>query len=241
MTSDALTHLVQRVMRPEPAVAPRLHSPYETSRPAETELERHEETPVWRPPVHSSAEDGSEPPPPPLRGRRRPATDEGSPSPRSNERPVESPTDLPGSAARVVTEHEPDAAQTATPPDLERQPSPPVGIQHGVITKRPGPETAPGLTPPRPVEPVSSPEASRPLTEATRETVARVPPLVPATVVLPEEPRRPEPEPVVSITIGRVEVRTAASSASPRPPRQPPERRVMSLEEYLDRRARGAP
>jgi hypothetical protein len=57
----------------------------------------------------------------------------------------------------------------------------------------------------------------------------------------PEQPRRPESEPVVSITIGRVEVRTAASSTSARPPRQPPDRRVMSLEEYLDRRARGAP
>ncbi|MDX6318765.1 MAG: hypothetical protein QOD35_2165 [Nocardioidaceae bacterium] len=239
MSSDALTHLVQRVLRPEPAVAPRLPSAYESSGSAQAELERSEETPVWRSPVQSSAEEGSEPPP--RRARRRPATDEGSPSPRSNGRLVENlPSDLPGSAAPVVAEPEPDAARTPTAPELERQRSA-VGIRHGVITSRPGPDTAPGLTPPRPVEPVSSPEPSRPLTDATRETVARVPALVPVTAVPPEQPRRPESEPVVSITIGRVEVRTAASSTSARPPRQPPDRRVMSLEEYLDRRARGAP
>jgi hypothetical protein len=239
MSSDALTHLVRRVLRPEPAVAPRLPSAYESSRSAGTELERHEETPVRRPPVQSSAEDGSEPPP--RRARRRLSTDEGSPSPRSNGRPVESPaTDLPGSAARVVAQPEPEAAQTPRAPELERQPSA-GSIRHSVITTRPGPDTASGPTSPRPVEPVSPPEPSRPVTEATGQTSARVSALVPATAVLPEERRRPEPEPVVSITIGRVEVRTAPSSSSPRPPHQPPERRVMSLEEYLDRRARGAP
>jgi hypothetical protein len=237
MSADALTHLVQRARRTEPAVAPRLPSPYETGRWAETELERQGETAVRRPPVHSSAEDGSPPPPP--RAGRRPATDDGSPSPRSSRRRGESrPTgELPGSTARLIAEREP--AQTQAPTKWKGQPAP-VDIPLPVITTRPGPDRAPGPAPPQPVEPVSSPEPSR-LAEVKSETVARAPALAPATAVLPEEPRRPEPEPVVSITIGRVEVRTAPSSSSPRPPHQPPERRVMSLEEYLDRRARGAP
>jgi hypothetical protein len=237
MSADALTHLVQRARRPEPAVAPRLPSPYETGRWAETERERQGETAVRRPPVHSSAEDGSEPPPP--RAGRRRATDDGNPSPRPSRRRGESPPtgDLPGSTARLVAERDP--AQTPTPPKLKGQPAP-VDIPLAVITTRPGPDRAPGLAPPPPVEPVFSPEPSR-RAEVRSETAVRSPALAPATVEMPEEPRRPEPEPVVSITIGRVEVHTAPSSASPRPPRQPPERRVMSLEEYLDRRARGAP
>jgi hypothetical protein len=238
MSADALTHLVQRALRPEPAVAPRLPSPYETGRWAETEIERQEETEVRRPPVAGFVDDGGESPP---KSRRGLPTENGSPSPRSSRRRGEgAPTgDLPGSTARLVAEREPQPAQTPTPPVLKGQP-PPVGIPHGVITTRPGPDRAPGPAPPRRVEPVSSREPSR-LAEVRSGPVARAPALAPATAVMPEEPGRPEPEPVVSITIGRVEVRTAPSSASPRPPRQPPERRVMSLEEYLDRRARGAP
>ena len=49
----------------------------------------------------------------------------------------------------------------------------------------------------------------------------------------------PEREPVVHITIGRVEVR-ATHSPTPSRHQQPSERRVMSLEEYLERRGRGS-
>ena len=58
---------------------------------------------------------------------------------------------------------------------------------------------------------------------------------------LPLEPAmRAEPEPVVHITIGRVEVRAnVAPAAAPRADHQPAEHRVMPLEEYLDRRAGG--
>jgi hypothetical protein len=236
MSADALTHLVQRALRPEPAVAPRLPSPFETGRWAETELERHEESAVRRPSLASFVDDGGASPP---RSRRDLPTEEGSPSQRSSRRRGESPPtgDLPGATARLIAEREP--AQTPAPPKLKGRPAP-VDIPLAVITTRPGPDRAPWPAPPRPVERVSSPEPSG-RAEVRSETVARAPALAPATAVMPEEPRRPEPEPVVSITIGRVEVRTAPPSASPRPPRQPPERRVMSLEEYLDQRARGAP
>ncbi|GAA0984534.1 hypothetical protein GCM10009555_058450 [Acrocarpospora macrocephala] len=47
------------------------------------------------------------------------------------------------------------------------------------------------------------------------------------------------PEQVVRITIGRVEVRAAPAAAPARQVERRQERRVMSLEEYLERRARG--
>ncbi|MFG0251352.1 MAG: hypothetical protein ACF8NJ_00595 [Phycisphaerales bacterium JB038] len=54
-------------------------------------------------------------------------------------------------------------------------------------------------------------------------------------------PERPPPETVVKVSIGRIEVRTGAAPAKDAPARTSrPEPVLMSLDDYLDRRSRGA-
>jgi hypothetical protein len=101
------------------------------------------------------------------------------------------------------------------------------------------PESAPTPPPPGPV-----PRPAEEQQPAATPFPARRPPpllLVPARPALaaPPVPARPEPEQVVEVHIGRLEVRTpsppAALPARPRPDPAP------SLESYLRRRGRGEP
>jgi hypothetical protein len=51
-----------------------------------------------------------------------------------------------------------------------------------------------------------------------------------------------QPEPVINVTIGRVEVRASAPAAPPKPKSKPKAPAVMSLDDYLNqRKGRGAP
>jgi hypothetical protein len=200
MSHDALSHLVQRTLQPEPAVGPRLPSRYEGWRGGpDTEIERDVEV--------------TSPPP----AAYRPSTNAEEPAPRS-----------------------PRAAAT----HKETGPSEPghneAGVSPAEVTVNPD-RTAvlPGKPPPpaghvRPVEPLRAGQ------QHTNDPIPRAAPVAPATMVIPDEAPRPDPESVIHITIGRVEVRATPSSTPSRPPRQPSERRVMSLEEYLDRRGRGS-
>jgi hypothetical protein len=55
----------------------------------------------------------------------------------------------------------------------------------------------------------------------------------------PVRPDDASAEPVVRITIGRVEVRAVLPPPVPRPRREPPAPKTLSLDEYLDRRHGG--
>jgi hypothetical protein len=200
MSHDALSHLVQRTLQPEPAVGPRLPSRYEGWRGGpDTEIERDAEV--------------TSPPP----AAYRPSTNAEEPASRS-----------PRAAA---THEEPGPAE----PDHNE-----AGVSRAGVTVNPDRTAVLPGKPPPPAEHVRLVEPLRAGQQHTNDPIPRAAPVAPATVVIPDEPPRPDPESVIHITIGRVEVRATPSSTPSRPPRQPSERRVMSLDEYLDRRGRGS-
>ncbi|MBD0372203.1 MAG: hypothetical protein ICV60_15280 [Pyrinomonadaceae bacterium] len=86
----------------------------------------------------------------------------------------------------------------------------------------------------------------RPVVES-KKSVPAVQPRVITPVENRKEPDRPMPhaepqaseaQPVINVTIGRIEVR-AQLQETPRPRSQPPRQPLMSLEEYLRRRTKG--
>lgn len=200
MSHDALSHLVQRTLQPEPAVGPRLPSRYEGRRGGpDTEIERDVEV--------------TSPPP----AAYRPSTNAEEPASRS---------------PRAAATHE--ETGPAEPDHNE------AGVSRAEVTVNPDRTAVLPGKPPRPAEHVRPVEPLRAGQQHTNDPIPRAAPVAPATVVIPDEPPRPDPQSVIHITIGRVEVRATPSSTPSRPPRQPSERRVMSLEEYLDRRGRGS-
>jgi hypothetical protein len=89
-----------------------------------------------------------------------------------------------------------------------------------------------------PDSPSKSPSLVRPA--ATVQKIRAVEAVIPAIRSLPQFPRTPAPAspPTINVTIGRVEIR--ATSPAPAPQRaQPKSANVLSLEEYLRRRASG--
>ena len=220
MSHDALSHLVQRTLQPEPAVGPRLQSRYEGWRGGpDTEIERDVEVTSPPPAAYRPATNAEEPA---SRSPRAAATHEetGPAEPDHDEAGV--------SRAEVTADPDRTAVLPGKPPRPAEhiRPVEPLhaGQQH---TNDPIPRAAP-VAPATVVIP------------DTNDPIPRAAPVAPATVVIPDESPRPDPESVIQITIGRVEVRATPSSTPSRPPRQPSERRVMSLEEYLDRRGRGS-
>ena len=61
-----------------------------------------------------------------------------------------------------------------------------------------------------------------------------MPPALPDDLVVGAPPER-----TIQISIGRIDVRAGSPAASAPRTDQPRERRIMSLEDYLERRARG--
>jgi hypothetical protein len=240
MTRDALVHLIQRALRPEAAVEPRLPSRYE-GRPGEPETEP--DGVVTEAPAR-----GAEPSDVAASPDRR--TDPGR-SGLGERDPVEltegrraSPPDVPDHPARPPADGR-AAAVTAEP----RPPGREQGDVQGPVGHRVSPGLGPRLahdeTPPsaqpsaRPVSKPSAPPVTPATSERTTEALTQAPGLVPAPEAPAAYPPAPDAEPVVHITIGRIEVRATLPADTPTPAEPPRERRVMSLEEYLDRRGQG--
>jgi hypothetical protein len=91
-----------------------------------------------------------------------------------------------------------------------------------------------GALPPQ--EPTETP-GDRPIETAPppRPTRAATEPGVAARPSFPTLPRRAPPEPIVRVTIGRIDVRAVKPEEPAEPRRKPRPEPRMSLEDYLDR------
>lgn len=93
----------------------------------------------------------------------------------------------------------------------------------------------------KPVEAAAPPDvktlSAKPVSEPLRVLQPVLPHPLPVSAPLPKSPREPEPQPIVEIHIGRVEVR--ATPAPQNPPAKPRSPSVMTLDEYLQRRRAG--
>jgi hypothetical protein len=239
MSHDGLRHLVQRTLQPEPAVAPRLPSRYEDEGGVgapDSDLRQYDEVTAPRPPGYPAStgpiDSGPESP--------RTGTTQGDARPSKTDlRPGH---DRPADPA-PTTLRRASAASAALPPTSKNSPGtsevprpPEPGASRVVPTTSSGATGRAAGAPPaagqqQTVEP--RPTGQHP----SDDPIPRVAALMPATALISEELFRPEPESVVHITIGRVEVHATPSGTPARSPQQPPERHVMSLAEYLDRRS----
>jgi hypothetical protein len=88
--------------------------------------------------------------------------------------------------------------------------------------------------------PAGTPAAQtrQPLAHARSATAAEAVSRVREALVTQQIPATPQPEPVIHVSIGRIEVRAIAENQNARKPREAPP--VMGLDEYLRQRARGA-
>jgi hypothetical protein len=239
MTTDALTRLVERTVRPETALPlqPSVPSlpPLLEARSGEADI-THEEQ--W-----ATADGSGSRPTAPAEGRRHvPSARDAGEEPRAPAdvvQPTAGRTERPAVArGESVRPAPPDPAEPVPQaPPLPRpsreEPGQVLGrvVEH-LITER----TTSRRTTPTP-QPASPGVAASVPTPATPPAPAAA--LAPAAPTADVRGAEPQPEPVISISIGRVEVR--ATTASPQPPGAAParERRVMSLDDYLERRARG--
>lgn len=224
MSHDALSHLVQRTLHPEPVVGPRLPSRYEGGDEArDADIGRYDEVTAQTAPASPSRTRAPDSPrKSPRPGTARDVAELGGPGRPGRDDPP---------AGSVAT------TATSTPPERTSEARHPA--QTGIPGGGPAPDSHPaGHTTGEPA-PAGQPHPAGPLRHAN-EAVPRAAALTPAVVVAAKEPSRPEPEPVIHITIGRVEVRATPSTTPAVTPPKPPGRRVMSLTEYLDRRGRGS-
>ena len=241
--TDALARLVRRTLRPETVLQPRLPSPFERRLPgAEAAwLELREapaepaRSPMERERDADTAGTAMAGAPPPRRAAAETDMVVAHVPSRSRPRPTESaePLTQPPPTIRVAA---PEPALAAEGSALQARVV--VAGQDGAPERAPaatartgaaaGPGPAPPLVPPSPAPVRSADRAER----------------TPEVLPLPP-PRDPDAdgraEPVIHITIGRVEVRANVTPGPVRSPdpRPPAARRVMPLDEYLDRRARG--
>jgi hypothetical protein len=241
--TDALARLVRRTLRPETVLQPRLPSPFERRLPgAEAAWLELREAPA-------------EPASPPMERERDadtagPATAGASPPRRTTaETDLVIPHVQPRSRPRPTESAEPLTQPHPTIRVAEPEPAPAAqGLARPARVVAPGPDGAPERTSaaaartaavagPGRVPPLVPPSPS---VERSADRAARTPEVLP----LPP-PRDPDADghadPVIHITIGRVEVRANVTPGPVRSPdpRPPAVRRVMPLDEYLDRRARG--
>jgi hypothetical protein len=111
----------------------------------------------------------------------------------------------------------------------------------GVIANNPSKIITKLIREDRPVERVSPPSADPMPTKPEREPVKILQPILPVSHPLGTQPskstREPEPQQVVEIHIGRIEVR--ATPAPNNPPAKPRSASIMTLDEYLQRRRAG--
>jgi hypothetical protein len=231
--TDALARLVRRTLRPETVLQPRLASPFERRVPGAGG--------AWVELGEAPAEAAS----PPM--ERRPDADAAAianagadlvvppvqpqPLPRPSE--LAEPPTRPHSTVRVA---EPEPAPAAR--GLAR----PARV---AMSWSDGPDRAPermsariaAATGPGRVLPLVPP----PPAPARSDDRAIQPPQMRPLASQRDPDADGQAEPVIHITIGRVEVRAnVAPGPAPQPdPGPPAARRVMPLEEYLERRARG--
>jgi hypothetical protein len=227
--TDALARLVHRTRRAEPAVTPRLPTPFETL---------------------TALEPRTEPPPPaPLEPELEAAAP--LPAPANAARPPPDLTAEPRTADTIDSfDARPAAAMTV--PRLEFAPT---GVAAPAPPPTPPPPVSPAAPSPPPagrvehspqpapierhvaVEPIGGLDLGPPhptLGPPDRRQAVLEPP---ATVFAADEGDDERPvEPVVHITIGRVEVRAEVSATAARRDRERPT--VMPLEEYLEQRGR---
>ena len=203
MSHDALSHLVQRTLQPEPAVGPRLPSRYEGRRGGpDTEIERDVEVTSPPPAAYRPSTNAEEP----ASGSPRAVASHEETGPAEPDRAHD---DSRGDDRSALGQDEPGTR----PPEA--------GVSRAGVTVDPDRTAVLPGKPPRPAEHVRPVEPLRAGQQHTNDPIPRAAPVAPATVVIPDEPPRPDPESVVHITIGRVEVRATPSSTPSRPPRQP--------------------
>ncbi|WP_347351791.1 hypothetical protein [Intrasporangium sp.] len=243
MSPDALTNLVRRTLAPAPAVHPYLPNRYEADTTTAAGLEQDVELtapqaagrPVGGPPTggpragrprldRPPAPEGDEPVG--TSARRHPAPTPGAADDAAAPQPAgRHPAPATGGAA------DPPAARRGQPPSVELAARHQGLAPSGRVT--PGREGAP-LPPPRTTQPDPVRPAGR-----TRPPAPRAAAATPAPTRADVANRQPaESEPVVRITIGRVDVRAPAPPGpAARPPTGRPDR-VMALDEYLELRRR---
>jgi hypothetical protein len=231
--TDALARLVRRTLGPATVLQPRLPSPFERRVPGAEA--------AWLELREAPAEPASRP------MERQPDADAAAianagadvvvpqvqpqPLPRPSE-PAEPPT-RPHPTIRVAEPEPAPAAQGPVRPARVAMPRPdgPDGAPERVpawTAAAAGPGRVLPLVPPPPAPARPDDRAAQP---------PQVRPLPPQR----DPDADGQAEPVIHITIGRVEVRAnvAPGPARQPDPRLPAARRVMPLEEYLERRARG--
>ncbi|GAB4205437.1 MAG: hypothetical protein OHK0022_31520 [Roseiflexaceae bacterium] len=142
----------------------------------------------------------------------------------------------------TMREHQPHSAEPqppqptvyapAQPPEAARQRATPL-LEEGHT------QAVPPVVPRLPEVPRTVLPADAALPEATRTALLVQPQITLATPreSVPDQAVVPPPAPVIQVTIGRIEVRAAASSARPERARTAPA--TMSLEEYLRQRSNG--
>jgi len=233
MTADALTRLVQRTLRPEPTLRPYAPSIFEApSNDADSELLDQDVTASAPPPVWPTA-------PAAERVGRAEASE-------SHAWQADGQAEHPRAEPALVEQDQParpmPVEMTTTAVEAPREPPVP-SIEHVRVVERVV-EWVPadGATrPPHSPQPLRAlPATSAPVAEPPRSATPAAA-LMPADLPPERVPAEQPPEPVISISIGRIEVRATAPAATAPPiSGRPRERRVMSLDEYLERRARGS-
>ena len=231
MRADALTRLVHRTLRPEPALQPYTPSIFETPGDADADMLVQEVTATAPPPVSRVA------PAPADRIDRAGAFESHAWEAVAR---AEHPQADPVVVAQVRPAW-PMPVETTTALVQAPRERPVPSVEHvrvvaRVVERVPVDDATRHADPPQPrpaLAPAAAP-AVEPIKSATPAAVL-MPPDLPPERVTEAEP----PEPVISISIGRIEVRTTTATVPQRSDR-PRERRVMSLDEYLERRARGS-
>lgn len=251
--SDYLSNLAARSLNLTNAVQPRLASPFEPLRltgefvagplfsaeqpeatplTMETEFRPAAPTPHPEPPTQARVVTRGETTlPPPARGRQpereiigRGSVIErdvplGEPQPHAHPEPSPMPAARPGTLTPVL-------------PQMRLAPAQPLAPPAPAVERVAPPEK---LQPPAHAHPEPSPmQAARPGTLTPVLPQIR---LAPAQPLAPPAPAPGLPTPTIQVTIGRIEVK--ATPPAPPSKKQRPAAPVMSLEEYLRRRAGG--
>jgi hypothetical protein len=184
-------------------------------------------------PLHAQAEAGG------LEAQPEPeAVSEQSPKPPPHRKPAEPP--LSGRVGEEASAPEWDRG----PPPVPQLPSTPRQVRRRIrpVLPEPPPPAAvrkkTGPQAPASFEPLVS-EQDAPVVTEPRSPATPVPALL-RPVRLPQRvlPTKQPPEPVVRVTIGRIDVRAVKPDESPKPRRKPKAAQPMSLDEYLARPSR---
>jgi hypothetical protein len=173
-----------------------------------------------------------QPPPPAARDQQQPQTPGGplakpapaplAAPPLTPQPPLAPPAGDGARPSRPPIEPNPAEISTTTPPGV--QPALTILPESERLASSPAPTSDPADRLPAHLEPALPPPRT-----------GRLQPALPAPPEAPAPPPAAPPDPVINVTIGRVEIRAAAPA--PAPERRPrPEPPVLSLDDYLRRR-----